>query len=42
MDYGRCELCKAKYQLVEAKEMGGTRYNVLKCEKCGRKVIRRA
>ncbi len=40
-DYGQCSLCK-KGRLVkkEEKEIGGSMYTILKCDKCNHQVAR--
>jgi len=40
-DYGQCSLCK-KGRLIkkEEKEVGGTTYFILRCDKCNHQVAR--
>ncbi len=39
-DYGKCSLCKGKYKLMETKDVKGTEYTIVKCEKCGHQVAK--
>jgi hypothetical protein len=41
--YGSCDVCnKGKFELKEKKEVAGSQYNMLICNKCHRQVARRA
>lgn len=37
---GECDVCKGNLILKENKEVGGTKYKILKCEKCNKQVAR--
>lgn len=40
-DYGQCNLCrKGKFAKKDEREIGGSTYYILKCEKCGHEVAR--
>ncbi len=39
-DYGKCSLCGGKYQLVETREVKGTKYEIVQCEKCKHRVAK--
>ncbi len=40
-DYGKCNLCKeGKMTKKDEKEVGGTRYLILKCDKCNHEIAR--
>jgi len=37
---GKCDVCKGDLTLKETKEVGGTKYKILKCEKCNKQIAR--
>lgn len=39
-DYGKCSICGEDLMLHESKDVGGAHYNILRCKKCRRQVIR--
>jgi len=41
MEEGVCEICGGNYVLKEKKQMAGSEYKVLRCEKCKHQVARR-
>ncbi len=40
METEKCELCDGKMVEKETQEVAGTRYRILKCEKCKHQVAR--
>jgi len=41
-DHGMCDTCnKGKFELKEKKSVGGSPYNILKCNACHHEVARR-
>ena len=40
-DLGQCDVCKGKLAIKEKKEVSGTLYNIIQCEKCKKEVIRK-
>lgn len=39
-DYGKCKVCNGNLILSEKKEVAGTVYLILECEKCNKKIAR--
>ena len=39
-ELGKCDVCNGKLILTGKKEVAGTRYNILKCEKCNKQVVK--
>jgi|TARA_B100001971_G_C17789811_1_gene333948 hypothetical protein len=39
-DYGKCDICRGKLLLKETKEVSGTMYNILRCGKCNKQIVR--
>jgi len=37
---GECDICKGSLVLKEKTEVGGTKYKILECEKCHKKIVR--
>ncbi len=40
MGFGMCDVCGGRLIMVESRDVGGTEYVLLRCEKCNRIIAR--